>query len=110
MLVIPHVPLNPLWEFTVTTLYVRGEAVDVWPAISEYILKQGGWHVMKVRPQKTYVKVQCLRIAKSIGFILKTPMFVTYTGLPAVEWQRRTGCAREYNRAWVRFRSSFGSS
>ena len=110
MLVIPHVPVDPLWKSTGTTLYICGEACEIWFAISRYILEQGGWHVMKVRPEKAYVKIERLRTARSIGFIFKVRMFVTDTGLLAVEWQRRTGCAWEYNKAWVRFRSSFGPS
>ena len=107
MLSVPHVPHDPLWKLTDTTLYISGGAEGVWSAMSSYILEQNGWHVINVRPQKASIKVECPNTAWSLGFVVKIKLFATVDGF-IIEWQRRHGCAFAYIEAWHRFRSSFG--
>jgi hypothetical protein len=101
------VPADPLWQFTPTSFYIVSEISDVWSDIAAYILEQGGWYVLNVRPEKATLKVECPGGVWSLGFVVKIRVFQTDTGLVAIEWQRRRGCVRKSYDAWLRFRSRF---
>lgn len=104
---LPCIPAEPLWKITASSFYIRGVESDVWSAILVYIQEQGEWRVTKVQPQKGVIKVECPTTPMSAGLVVKIRLFETDTGLLAVEWQRRRGCAFESNVAWLRFRSHF---
>ena len=104
---VPCIPAEPLWKITTNSFYIRGVGSDVWSAILIYIQEQGEWHAVNVRSQKGSIKVECPNTPTSAGFVVKIRLFVTDTGLLAVEWQRRHGCAFRSNDAWLRFRSHF---
>ena len=103
----PSPPMDPLWKFTTSTFYISGDVGDIWSDVAAYVLQQGGWYVLNVRPQKACIKVECHGSSWSAGFVVKIRLSVTDTGLVAVEWQRRNGCAWKCNEAWLRFRSRF---
>ena len=107
MVDVPCMPTDRLWEIATTSFYIRGVASDVWLAILAYIQEQGEWHVVNKRSNKASIKVTCPSTSTSAGFVVKIRLFATDTGLVAVEWHRRCGCAFEYRDAWLRFRSRF---
>ena len=107
ILVVPSLPVDSLWRLTCTTFYIRGDAGDIWSAIAAYILEQGGWYVLNVRPEKATLKVECPGGVWSLGFVVKITVFQTDPGLIAAEWQRRRVCVRKSYDAWLRFRSRF---
>ena len=106
-IVAPQLPLDPYWKFTNTTFYISADVADVWSDIIDYILEQGGWSVMNVKPNKACIRAECLGGAWIRGFVVKIRVFQIDTGLLAVEWKRKSGCGIKSYNEWLRFRSRF---
>ena len=107
MLVVATLPMEPLRKLTSTIFYISADVADVWSDITDYILEQGGWSVINVKPNKACIKAECLGGAWIHGFVVKIRVFQIDTGLLAVEWKRKSGCAIKGCDGWLRFRSRF---